>query len=337
MALFQLDQVFSYQDANDIKKLWASATAPASPGDGEVWLDISTTPYKLKRYKSSNSTWETIAGMTNAELLAAIKAVDGAGSGLDADLLDGQEGSYYQNATNLNAGTIALARIPTTLTGKDADKLDGQEGSYYQNATNLNAGTVARTRMPTEIVYSDTDKTMAANIKFNDNKQVILGTDSDFITYFDGSNTILKSYLHGGKVYHQAENASGTSLDMLTLDPAVPKVHSQAAIISQMITQTIANNTVFDTGISAQSVGMLILHNTTGHIFANGAMFFIGAHMGSNYGITRMQGSVNHYGTPINASVYNIYAESTTGNVLIQNISGESVTFQIGFIGAYID
>ena len=36
---------------------------------------------------------------------------DGSGSGLDADLLDGQEGSYYQNASNLNAGTIPDARI----------------------------------------------------------------------------------------------------------------------------------------------------------------------------------------------------------------------------------
>ena len=31
---------------------------------------------------------------------------------LNADMLDGQHGSYYQNATNLNAGTIAEARLP---------------------------------------------------------------------------------------------------------------------------------------------------------------------------------------------------------------------------------
>ena len=36
---------------------------------------------------------------------------DGAGSGLDADKLDGQEGSYYRNASNLNSGTIGTARI----------------------------------------------------------------------------------------------------------------------------------------------------------------------------------------------------------------------------------
>jgi len=36
---------------------------------------------------------------------------DGASSGLDADLLDGQHGSYYQNASNINAGTVAAARL----------------------------------------------------------------------------------------------------------------------------------------------------------------------------------------------------------------------------------
>ena len=36
---------------------------------------------------------------------------DGSGSGLDSDLLDGQQGSYYRNAGNLNAGTVATARL----------------------------------------------------------------------------------------------------------------------------------------------------------------------------------------------------------------------------------
>ena len=38
---------------------------------------------------------------------------DGAGSGLDADLLDGQHGSYYRNASNINAGTLDAARLGT--------------------------------------------------------------------------------------------------------------------------------------------------------------------------------------------------------------------------------
>ena len=36
---------------------------------------------------------------------------DGSGSGLDADKLDGQEGSYYRSASNINAGTLNAARL----------------------------------------------------------------------------------------------------------------------------------------------------------------------------------------------------------------------------------
>lgn len=35
---------------------------------------------------------------------------DGSGSGLDADLLDGQDGLFYRNASNMNAGALALVR-----------------------------------------------------------------------------------------------------------------------------------------------------------------------------------------------------------------------------------
>ena len=72
---------------------------------------------------------------------------DGPTSTLNADLLDNEEGSFYRNASNLNAGTVPLAQIPTNLTGKNADQLDGQEGSFYQNAGNLNAGTVPLARL----------------------------------------------------------------------------------------------------------------------------------------------------------------------------------------------
>ena len=39
---------------------------------------------------------------TAAEVLTKIKTVDGAGTGLDADLLDGEQGSYYSNYNNLS-------------------------------------------------------------------------------------------------------------------------------------------------------------------------------------------------------------------------------------------
>ena len=55
------------------------------------------------------------ADQSASEILTAIKTVDGSGSGLDADYLDGNEGSYYRNASNINAGTIGDAYLPATI------------------------------------------------------------------------------------------------------------------------------------------------------------------------------------------------------------------------------
>ena len=57
---------------------------------------------------------------------------DGSGSGLDADLLDGQHGSYYRNAGNINAGILPIARIPTSLMRAT--------GTEYTSATNWSSG-----------------------------------------------------------------------------------------------------------------------------------------------------------------------------------------------------
>ena len=58
---------------------------------------------------------------------------DGAGSGLDADLLDGQQGSYYANVTARLGYTPWGPNNDGAESGLDADLLDGQQGSWYSN------------------------------------------------------------------------------------------------------------------------------------------------------------------------------------------------------------
>ncbi|CAL4868216.1 hypothetical protein MMA231_02491 [Asticcacaulis sp. MM231] len=73
-------------------------------------------------------------------------STDGSGSGLDADLLDGQDGAYYANViarlgyTPLNSGSYTagdilgkMVSVDGSGSGLDADLLDGQDGSYYAN------------------------------------------------------------------------------------------------------------------------------------------------------------------------------------------------------------
>lgn len=49
------------------------------------------------------------------DILTKLKTVDGTGSGLDADLLDGNDSTYYRNASNINAGTLAKERLPASI------------------------------------------------------------------------------------------------------------------------------------------------------------------------------------------------------------------------------
>lgn len=53
-------------------------------------------------------------------------ANDGAGSSLDADLLDGQQGSFYTSATNLTSGTIPDGRVPASAITQHNSSINGR-------------------------------------------------------------------------------------------------------------------------------------------------------------------------------------------------------------------
>ena len=84
---------------------------------------------------------------------------DGSGSGLDADLLDGQEGSYYRNAGNINAGTLAAARVAT----------------LNQNTTG-SAATLTTARTIAGVSFDG-----SANISLNNNAMYIIRSSNNII------------------------------------------------------------------------------------------------------------------------------------------------------------
>jgi len=62
---------------------------------GDIAYDSATGQFSVdETYSTAN------------ELLTAVKTVDGSGSGLDADVLDGQHGSYYRINVYNSAGTL---------------------------------------------------------------------------------------------------------------------------------------------------------------------------------------------------------------------------------------
>lgn len=81
-----------------------------------------------------------IIGYTAADVLAKLLTVDGAGSGLDADLLDGQSSAAFLSAASYTAADV-LAKLLTvdgSGSGLDADLLDGiSSAGFFQTAHEL--------------------------------------------------------------------------------------------------------------------------------------------------------------------------------------------------------
>jgi hypothetical protein len=97
----QINDLQSRIDLYNGIQVYGSGSAVAV-GTNVTWtavLDARTNTFTYK----GNTIWHA--------------ANDGASSGLDADLLDGQHGSYYQNASNLTSGTVADARVSGTYSG----------------------------------------------------------------------------------------------------------------------------------------------------------------------------------------------------------------------------
>lgn len=146
-ALKNLDDLLTYQDVNEILKFHASNNEPDGPFTGQVWLDLSTTPPVLRRFNGTN--WK-IVGMVSSDILSSLLDVDGTGSGLDADLLDGQEGTYYQKSAfwTDNSGeteniyiqtgqtTIPAAATTISFTQAYTSLKTVMASSYTNNASN---------------------------------------------------------------------------------------------------------------------------------------------------------------------------------------------------------
>ncbi len=82
------------------------------------------------------------ADMSASEILTAVKTVDGTSSGLDADLLDGQHGSYYASTSSVNSHLVNISN-PHSVTKSQvglANVLNVQQfpASNVETSTSLN-------------------------------------------------------------------------------------------------------------------------------------------------------------------------------------------------------
>ena len=125
--------------------------------------DIAADGSKLDGIESGAT-----ADQTASEILTAIKTVDGAGSGLDADLLDGQQGSYYLDYNNLTntpgSGAARTEEFPTVTNGSAAVTMNGNYAidkiDVFLNGAKMKGGT--------DYTVSGTTLTFSENLQTGD-------------------------------------------------------------------------------------------------------------------------------------------------------------------------
>jgi hypothetical protein len=86
---------------------------------GELALNTADGKIYFKKYDPVANTESIIDMSANLDanaILELLKSVDGANSGLDADLLDGQSGDYYLDYNNFT--NVPPATLDLTLSGK---------------------------------------------------------------------------------------------------------------------------------------------------------------------------------------------------------------------------
>ena len=157
----------------------------------------------------------------------------GADSGLDADLLDGAQGSYYLNASNLNAGTVSTDR----LSGTYNISISGQSGNTIRVITNTSNPTSnpSPNAFSTGIVV-DTRNNFSNGLNDGGTKNLVMTlrpggsgftvdggvkqlafTDNDNM-YLRGSGTSVDTFGSWGKVWTSLNDGPGTGLDADRLD-----------------------------------------------------------------------------------------------------------------------
>ena len=171
---------------------------------------------------------------TASDVLTKIKTVDGSGSGLDADLLDGAQGSYYLNASNLNAGTVPTDRMSGTYN----ISISGQSGNTLRLVTGVSNPTSSpNPNLFSSGIISDTRNNTADGLSDGGTRHLVLTlrnfgsgfdatgggarqlafTDNDNM-WIRGSGTTLTEWGSWAKVWTSLNDGPGTDMDADKLD-----------------------------------------------------------------------------------------------------------------------
>jgi len=121
-----IDTAHIADNAVTAAKIAAGAAVPSQSGQSGKYLTTDGT----------NASWGTITQETASSILTKVKTVDGASSGLDADLLDGQQGSYYTGYTDTAISNLVDTAPGTLDTLNELAAALGDDANFSTTVTN---------------------------------------------------------------------------------------------------------------------------------------------------------------------------------------------------------
>jgi hypothetical protein len=182
----------------------------------KLYLLIGTNPdnWRLIMDLSSGidsqfATKLNAASYTAADVLAKLLTVDGAGTGLDADLLDGQQASAFASSThNHNATYLGI-----TAKAADAEKLDGYDSTAFVrmvNGAGPNASGNATVVIDLSSRVAKTGDTMSGNLTIQNTAPTLTMQDTDNVTRSLHVNSNLMGFLKSDGSWDMYMNNGGS-------------------------------------------------------------------------------------------------------------------------------
>jgi len=209
-----------------------------------------------EKTKLSGVEANATADQTASEILTAILTVDGAGSNLDADFLDGKqlatiESEYQAYADAAAAGIVDSAPAALDTLNELAAAL-GDDANFSTTVTNSIATKVA-----------SAGDTMTGTLAFNDNVKATFGTSADLEMYHSGTDSllvnntgsiVLRNLTDDQDIYLQTDDGAGSYTTYVHCDGSNGEVKLYHYGSEKFATQS---NGVFVTGnVYASAFGL---------------------------------------------------------------------------------
>ena len=244
---------------------------------------------------------------TASDVLTKIKTVDGSGSGLDADLLDGQQGSYYTGYTDTAIANLVDSAPATLDTLNELAAALGDDPNFATTVTNSIA-TKAPLASPTFTGTATMDELTV------DGNTTIDGT-----LLFTGSASRIRGGLNQPFSIDSRGNATGEGVKITHNNDAVALFDINGDISFYEDTGTTPK---FFWDASAESLGI----GTSSPVGLAGATVLQVHDSGTNYAQLRLtnatSGSTANQGFEINASGTNVYINNRENGFMSFNNNG---------------